>query len=295
MAVTKAVIAAAGYGTRFLPATKNVPKELLTLLDKPVLEYITEECVEAGITDIVIVTRHGSGAIEDYLDSEKSLENLLESKGKTEYLEKVRHVYEKANFIFVRQSSNLPYGTASTLWAAKSVIGKQESFAFLYGDDVFAGERSAIGELIESYEAHRKEGIYGVLGAYQVPSEEIGKYGALEYDESNGYKLFKRSVEKPKPEDTDSNLARVGRFVYHASIFDFFDFDMVKTNPRGEFELTDVENAFKEQFNLIVQDVSATWYPAGEPKTYIRSTLQLAAEHPEYRAVVEEFVKEFRG
>ena len=134
--ITKAVIAAAGYGTRFLPATKNQPKEMLPIIDKPIIHYLVEECVESGITDIIIVCRFGQQIMEDYFDNHSELEHYLLSNGKKESLEKIIHIPEMANFVYVRQKKTLPYGNGSPLLAAKNLIDDDESFAFLFGDDL---------------------------------------------------------------------------------------------------------------------------------------------------------------
>lgn len=289
--VTKAIIAAAGYGTRFLPATKNVPKELLNIIDTPVLEYITEECVSAGITDIIIVTRFGNNSIEDYLDSSKELEEMLYEKGKDKLLERIRRAYSKANFIFVRQAATLPYGTATPLWVSKNLINKNESFAYLFGDDIFWGEQSAIKELIDSYNENSDK-ISGCLGAYPVPKEEIQKYGVFEYEEKDNVKIFKNVIEKPTLDQIKSNLARVGRFVYSSKIFDYFNFDYVQTNPRKEFELTDVENEFTKNHDLMIEDISGEWLPVGDPESYLRTTIKIAMKRPEFKHVVDELLGE---
>lgn len=291
MQVTKAIIAAAGFGTRFIPATKNVPKELLNVINMPVLEYITEECVQSGITDIIIVTRHGNNSIEDYLDSSKELESVLEEKGKKDYLQKVQHAYKKANFIFVRQSADMPYGTATPLLVSKPLIGKDESFAYLYGDDIFLGHKPALKEMIESYTLNYSK-VKGCLGGYIVPKKEISKYGVFKYKLDEGIKTFQNVIEKPNPDhiEDENPLARVGRFIYHADIFNYFDEKLVQNNPRGEYELTDIENKLIQDDKLMIQDISSEWLPVGDPANYLRSTIKIAMKNSEYRKIIEEEV-----
>jgi UTP--glucose-1-phosphate uridylyltransferase len=288
--ITKAIITAAGYGTRFLPASKNVPKELIPLIDTPVLEYITQECVDAGITDIIIVTSYGKNAIEDYFDSSPELEQALLEKGKDELYQKVRNVYEKANFIFVRQNKNLPYGTASPLLAAKNLINKGESFALCFGDDVFENsDNNALKELIKTY--RQNEWADGVIGSKLIDKEMIKNFSILHTHEEDGVKVFDNTIERPTEVKNKLNYTRTGRFIYDASIFDYFDLDIVNTNPRGEFELTDIENVYKKDHKIIVHDIQAEWYPSGKPIDVLRSTIKLALKRDDLKDEVVEFIK----
>ncbi|MBN2015838.1 UTP--glucose-1-phosphate uridylyltransferase [Candidatus Dojkabacteria bacterium] len=287
--ITKAVITAAGYGTRFLPATKNVPKELLPVIDMPVLEYITEECVGAGITDIIIVTSYGKNAIEDYFDSSPELEEMLKKKGKTDLYKKVRNVYEKANFIFVRQSKHLPYGTAAPLLVVKNLIKEDEAFALLYGDDIYQnGKKLAIGELIETYKANRWCG--AVIGAKIIPDEEVSNFGIFKYRKERGHLLFDEVVEKPSKPVADKNYTNGGRFVFNSEIFNFINREDYKENPRRELELTDVLNNYKRNNKMIIQEMKAEWYPAGKPIDMIRTTIKLALKRDDLKADVQKFI-----
>lgn len=291
--ITKAVISAAGYGTRFLPATKSVPKEMLLLLDQPILEYVTEECVQAGITDIIIVTRYGSDAIVNYLDSSKELELFLEQNNKVEYLKIVKHAYKKANFVFVRQSADLPYGSATPLWASRNLIDPNESFAYLFGDDVFVGKTPAIKEIIDEHveSISADKNIIGVIGANRVAPKELKKWGMIQFEDKNGRKILKNVIEKPKHEIDEPQLVRTGRFVYSADIFKYFTLDIVKDNPRHEFELTDIENLAKKDRTILVKETSADWYPVGDPENHLISTVKLALKRPDYSKIIKQAIR----
>ena len=159
--VTKGVITAAGYGTRFLPATKNVPKEILPIIDMPTIHYVVNEYVKSGITDIIIVTKHGNYAIEDYFDSLLELEEFLKSRNKLEKLEEIRKIYKMANFAYIRQNKDLPYGNGSPLLAAKPYIG-DDNFAFGWGDDITLGDNPVMKQLIEKFESTDADGVIAV-------------------------------------------------------------------------------------------------------------------------------------
>src|SRR4030066_817182 len=170
--ITKAVIAAAGHGTRFLPATKNQPKEMLPIIDKPIIHYLVEECVASGITDIIIVTRAGQGIMEDYFDSHVELEHMLDTNGKEELLKTVREIPQLANFVYVRQKKNLPYGNGTPLLVASPLIDNDEAFAYLFGDDLVISEKPCLKQLINVYE---KDGCDGVIAVQEVPKSECDR------------------------------------------------------------------------------------------------------------------------
>ncbi|HID86428.1 MAG TPA: UTP--glucose-1-phosphate uridylyltransferase, partial [Anaerolineae bacterium] len=180
MNITKAVIAAAGLGTRFLPATKAVPKEMLPLLDRPILQHVVEEAVNSGITDIILVIRRGSHAITDYFDTAPELERTLKAMGKSHLLEEVRRVSQLANFAFVRQGADLPYGNGTPLLAARPFIGKDEIFAYMFGDDIIDADPPGLRQVMDAYERYRPA---AAMAAYEVPWEETHLYGCIKLKE----------------------------------------------------------------------------------------------------------------
>ena len=232
MKITKAVIPAAGLGTRVLPATKAMPKEMFPIVDKPAIQYIVEEAVKAGITDILIITNRGKGVIEDHFDRAPELEAALDKPEKQEILETVKNISKLANITFIRQVETKGLGHA--ILRAKNFVGN-EPFAVMYGDDVIIGENPAIGELIESYGEYGK----GVVGVKLVPETEIHKYGSLAVEKihDNIYKCTDM-VEKPQtPEEVLSCYSILGRCVLPPEIFEILE--NTKPGKGGEIQLTD--------------------------------------------------------
>lgn len=289
--ITKAVILAAGRGTRFLPATKNVPKELLPLIDMPVLEYITDECVEAGIKDIIIVTSQEKNAIEDYFSSSSLLEQELLKNNKHELLEKVRKIYTKANFIFVRQNANYPYGTATPLYIVRNLIKDGEAFAVIYGDDMFQanGKENALAEMIKSFESHKDA--KAMIGVKKISNEDVERYGLVKFVKKGNDLILDKVLEKQKNVKEKENFVLVGRFIYDSTIFKYINLEDYKTNPRGELELTDVENKFKNDFPIFVHKISADWYPTGQPIDFMKSMIRLALKRKDTKDEIFKFLK----
>lgn len=267
--ITKAIVTAAGYGTRFLPATKNVPKELLPVLNKPTIHYIVENLVEAGIKDIIIVTRFGNHAIEDYFDTTPALESYLIQKGKAEEAEKVRKIYQMANFIFIRQNPNLPYGNASPLYSAKDLI-KDEPFIYAWGDDIILGEGAGAKEVIAAFNKNPAD-VY--LTALEVSEKEYSKLGMIKYSKDTQDVLY--FVEKPKTEEAPSNLATVAPYILTPKIFSYLKPENVQ--PGKEF-------IFQEAFNPMIADghkiksiiTSGKWLTTGDPLNYLKATFEIA-------------------
>lgn len=287
--VTKSIIAAAGYGTRFLPATKSVPKELLPVIDKPVIEYLTEECVQAGIKDIIIVTRYGSSAVEDYLDSAAYLENMLEKKGKKELLELVRHSYMKANYIFVRQGANVPYGTAAPFITARGLIGKDENFAFMYGDDLFLADKPAISQVIDEFIETES---LATIGAYEVQEHDVHKYGVFEIEETENGKILKDVIEKPKEKPYPSNLINVGRHVYNAKIFEYIDKSPLNPDDNNEFQITTAMLLMSKEHKVTVKSIEGEFLTTGDPINMLKANIKFALAREEFRDLVKELLKE---
>src|SRR5512136_935653 len=198
MKITKAVIAVAGYGTRFLPATKVQPKEMLPIVDKPVVQYLVEEAVASGITDIILVTRSGNQALEDHFDSSRELEIHLEAQGKMRELEEVQRIPTMANFIYVRQTKDMPYGNGTPLLCAKSLIHPDEAVVYMFGDDIVKSEVPCAKQLMDVYdECHPA----AVIAAQEVPLDEISRYGVPKLKPGAGRRELEYIVEKPSPKN----------------------------------------------------------------------------------------------
>lgn len=288
MKITKAVIPAAGLGTRVLPATKAMPKEMLTIVDKPAIQYIVEEAVASGITDICIILSRGKGVVEDHFDASPELEQKLEASGKTEVLKTVRAISKLANITYVRQPA--PLGLGHAVNCAKSFVGK-DPFAVLYGDDVIMGDYPCCKQLVDQYE---KYGL-GCVCMKEVPFEQVTRYSSLKVDhlENNVYKVTDM-VEKPAtPELAFSNFSILGRCVLPGEIF-----DILADLPRGaggEYQLTDAMKILATTKGMIGVDFVGTRYDMGNKLGIMQASVETALKHPEigegFRAYLKELAK----
>lgn len=266
--VRKAVIPAAGLGSRFLPATKAMPKEILPILDKPTIQYIVEEAVAAGIEDIIIVTGKHKRAIEDHFDAQMELEHNLEEKGKLDLLEKVQHSTNLANIFYVRQKS--PQGLGHAIWTAKQFIG-DEPFAVLLGDDIVDGEVPAIKQLIDVYDDKHKS----VIGAKTVPYEDTQRYGMIESKSHDG-RLYEidNLIEKPELGSTTSRLAIMGRYVLTPDIFKYLEEQNIGAG--GEIQLTDAIARVNEDDEVYAYDFEGERYDVGDKIGFVKTTMEYA-------------------
>ena len=273
MRVRKAVFPAAGWGTRFLPATKAQPKEMLPLVDKPVIQYAVEEAVAAGIEQVIIVTSTQKRAIEDHFDLSFELEHLLEEKGEIEKLRLVRHISDLAQIAYVRQKEQLGLGHAILM--TKDLIG-HEPFAVLLPDDVVISDRPCIGQLIHAYEQSHSS----TVAVMQVPAEEVSRYGivaaeAAESDLDGGrLRRMTRIVEKPAQKDAPSSLAVIGRYVLTPKIFD--KLEQTQRGAGGEIQLTDAISALMEEQQVFGYEFEGTRYDAGTTMGWLRASVELA-------------------
>ena len=280
MRVRKAVFPAAGWGTRFLPATKAQPKEMLPLVDKPIIQYAVEEAVAAGIEQVIIVTSSQKRAIEDHFDLSYELEHLLEEKGEIEKLRQVRHISDLAQIAYVRQKEQLGLGHAVLM--AKDLIG-HEPFAVLLPDDVVVGERPAIGQLIHAYQQTHSS----VLAVAEVPPEDTYRYGIVgtirgpdEHDPR--LRQVTSVVEKPEPGTAPSNYAIIGRYVLTPKIFD--KLEQTQRGSGGEIQLTDAIEALMAEQSVYAYEFEGARYDAGTTMGWLKATVDLALERPELAA-----------
>ncbi len=232
--VTKAIFPVAGLGTRFLPATKSIPKEIMTLVDRPLIQYAIDEARAAGITDFIFVTSRGKSALEDYFDSAPELESALEEKGKDEILRMLEQTTMPSGAIaYVRQQQ--PSGLGHAVWCARRLVG-DEPFAVILPDDVIAAEKSCLQQMVEAYEENGAKGC--MVAAMEVPHQKTSAYGILDVGDDSGPIVGVREmVEKPKPEDAPSNLAVIGRYILPPSVMDTLN--EVDPGAGGEIQLTD--------------------------------------------------------
>ncbi|HFU7092683.1 TPA: UTP--glucose-1-phosphate uridylyltransferase GalU [Staphylococcus aureus] len=282
--IKKAIIPAAGLGTRFLPATKAMPKEMLPILDKPTIQYIVEEAARAGIEDIIIVTGRHKRAIEDHFDSQKELEMVLKEKGKSELLEKVQYSTELANIFYVRQKEQKGLGHAIS--SARQFIGN-EPFAVLLGDDIVESEVPAVKQLIDVYE----ETGHSVIGVQEVPEADTHRYGIIDPLTKNGRQYeVKKFVEKPAQGTAPSNLAIMGRYVLTPEIFDY-----LKTQKEGagnEIQLTDAIERMNNDDQVYAYDFEGERYDVGEKLGFVKTTIEYALKDDSMREELTRFIKE---
>jgi UTP--glucose-1-phosphate uridylyltransferase len=288
MRVRKAVLPAAGWGTRFLPATKAQPKEMLPLVDKPVIQYAVEEAVAAGIEQVIIVTSSQKRAIEDHFDVSYELEHLLEERGDVEMLRRIRHISDLAQVAYVRQKEQLGLGHAVLM--AKELVG-HEPFAVILSDDVVVGERPCIGQLIHAYnETHSS-----VVAVMEVPHDDTQRYGVIdsepagnELDHGRLYRV-KGLVEKPDPDDAPSDLAIVGRYVLTPKIFD--KLEQTQRGAGGEIQLTDAIEALMQEQEVYAYAFEGTRYDAGTTMGWLKASVELALQRPDLSAEFRDYLR----
>ncbi|ERH35140.1 UTP--glucose-1-phosphate uridylyltransferase GalU [Staphylococcus equorum] len=280
--IKKAIIPAAGLGTRFLPATKAMPKEMLPILDKPTIQYIVEEAAKAGIEDIIIVTGKHKRSIEDHFDNQKELEMILEDKGKTDLLEKVHYSTSLANIFYVRQKEQKGLGHA--IYSARQFIGN-EPFAVLLGDDIVESETPAIKQLMNVYEETGKS----VIGVQEVPDSETHRYGIIDPLEKLGLKYkVKQFVEKPKQGTAPSNLAIMGRYVLTPEIFDYLKSQ--KEGAGNEIQLTDAIERMNSESQVYAYDFEGNRYDVGEKLGFVKTTIEYALKDKNMKDELKAFI-----
>ncbi|NWK84944.1 UTP--glucose-1-phosphate uridylyltransferase GalU [Staphylococcus sp. GSSP0090] len=286
--IKKAIIPAAGLGTRFLPATKAMPKEMLPILDKPTIQYIIEEASKAGIEDIIIVTGKHKRAIEDHFDIQKELETTLIEQGKNEMLEKVTHPTGLANIFYVRQKEQKGLGHA--IYTAKQFIG-DEPFAVLLGDDIVESDTPAIQQLADVYYKTKSS----VIGVQTVDNSETYRYGIIDpvniHDRLIEVKQF---IEKPEPGTAPSNLAIMGRYIFTPKIFDYLENQ--STGSGGEIQLTDAIERLNQDQQVYAYDFEGKRYDIGETIGFVKTTIEFALKDSnmskEIKAFISSLIKE---
>lgn len=281
--IRKAVFPAAGLGTRFLPATKASPKEMLALVDKPLIQYVVEEAVESGIESIIIVTGRGKSAIEDHFDISFELENLLRERGKDELLEAARSVSELARISYVRQRQALGLGHA--ILQAKDFV-EGEPFAVMLADDIVDAEVPALKQMLAVYE----ETGAPVLGTMKVEGEAISRFGVLDAEEvRDGVFRVRDMVEKPRYEDAPSDLAIIGRYILTPDIFD--EIERTRPGAGGEIQITDAMRALLKKREFYAVRFEGTRHDAGDKLGFLVATVELALKRPDLGPQFREYLR----
>jgi UTP--glucose-1-phosphate uridylyltransferase len=285
MKIRKAVIPAAGYGTRFLPMTKASPKEMLPIIDKPVIQYVVEEAVASGIEDIIIVTGYNKRAIEDHFDHGLELENYLRDRGKIEQLQEIQNIAEMANFIYVRQKG--PYGNGTPILNVEAIIGN-EPFAVLWGDEFIHAEPPRLKQMLEVFDKYHDPVISGV----RIPRrEDLSKYGIAEIKPVSD-KVFeiKNIVEKPEPDDAPSDLATHGAYILTPDIFEALK--NIKPGKGGEIWLTDGINALRKNHKIYAREIeNSKYYDTGNKLEYLKANVDFGLKREDMREEFSEYLK----
>ncbi|SDC06738.1 UTP--glucose-1-phosphate uridylyltransferase [Terribacillus halophilus] len=288
MKIKKAIIPAAGLGTRFLPATKAQPKEMLPIVDKPTIQYIVEEAVKSGIEDIIIVSGRGKRAIEDHFDKSYELEDQLIKKDKMKMLEEIQDISNLADIHYIRQKEAKGLGHA--IATAKKFIGN-EPFAVLLGDDIVKTDGTpALKQLTEAFEKYRGS----VVGVQQVPESEVSKYGVVAPQGSTSEpNLMQVSdlVEKPKKEEAPSNYAIMGRYVLTPEIFDILE--TLPPGAGGEIQLTDAIKELNKKQAVYACEFSGDRYDVGDKFGFIKATIEFALDRPDLKDQLEDYLKNY--
>lgn len=283
--IRKVVIPVAGWGTRSLPATKNIPKEMLPIYNKPVIQYVVEEAQRAHIKDVIFVTNRDKNVIEDHFDHNLQLEDLLERSGKLDKLEEVRQVAEIVNILSVRQKRQLGLGHA--VLCARELVG-DEPFAVMVGDDLMFSGVPGIGQLIEVAMAEKMP----VIGVMEVPWEKVSRYGIIDGEEvAPGVYRVRDMVEKPKREDAPSRMAIVGRYVLTPDIFDYLE--KVKPGHGGEIQLTDALQAMAKERGMMAVRMAGMRFDAGDWAEFLSANIYFALQDESLRYELLGLLKNF--
>lgn len=285
--IRKAVIPVAGFGTRFLPATIAQPKEMLTVVDKPVIQYLVEEMVAAGVEEIIFVTGRNKRAIEDHFDYSAELEQLLKDSGKGDLLKEVHRISRLAKFVYVRQNKML--GNGHALLCAKEVVG-DEPFAFTYGDDIIVSRTPAIKQLVETYRKKHTT----VVGTMKVQRELAHRYGIMQPVGKISSRTFriKGIIEKPKNDEAPSLHFNPGRYIFTPDIFEYLE--KVRPTLNGEIFLTDAIQLMARRRSVYAHEMTGIYFDCGNKLEYVKANIHFALQHPELRSQVREFIKKSR-
>lgn len=281
--IKKAVIPAAGLGTRFLPATKSLPKEMLPIIDIPAIHLVVEEAINSGIDDIIIITGRGKRAIEDYFDDSPELEMHLRKKGKKELLEMIQKISSMANIHYIRQKE--PRGLADAILQAEKHVCN-EPFAVLLGDDIIRGEKPCIGQLIDAYSKFKSS----IVAVQHVERKEISKYGIIKGKiVGDGIYRVEDIVEKPVPEEAPSNIAAIGRYIFNPEIFDCIR--DTTTGVGNELQITDSIKILMEKQPVYAVEFTGKRYDIGDKAGYVKAIVDFALANKDIGKEIVEYLK----
>ena len=281
----KAIITIAGYGTRFLPASKAIPKEMFPIAGIPLIQYHVEGLVAAGITQIIVVVRAGSEAVQHHFAPSPDLERHLEKSGKPELLEGMRRISQMAEIVFVRQPESLPYGNGAPALAARHWLDPGEPFYYMFGDDIIIGDVPVPRQMLDSFNKHQPA---AVLATQSVPDDETRLYGCIELQPGSD-NVMQRIIEKPAPGDAPSNWVQIGHFVFTAELFDVLE--TLETGKGGELWLADAVDRLAARSTVIVQPIEGRWMAAGDPLRQLKANIEMALRRDDMRAELIEYLR----
>jgi UTP--glucose-1-phosphate uridylyltransferase len=285
MKVRKAVITAGGWGTRFLPVTRSQPKEMLPLINKPLIHYAVEEAINSGIEQVILVTALGKNAIEDYFDRSFELEYFLEQKGETELLEEMRRISNMVNICYIRQKEQLGLGHA--ILATKDVVGR-EPFAVLLPDDIIDSKVPVLKQLLEVYQHYQTN----VVAVERVSKQDTVKYGIIEPKKISRRRHQVLSlVEKPEPASAPSDLGIVGRYILMPEVFDMLE--VTQPGKKGEIQVTDALQMLLKEQKIFACEFDGVRYDTGTPQGWLEATVALALKHPDLGPQLKKYLRRF--
>jgi UTP--glucose-1-phosphate uridylyltransferase len=281
----KAIITIAGYGTRFLPASKAIPKEIFPIAGIPLIQYHVEDLVTAGLTEIIVVVRGGSGVIQRHFAPAPDLEEHLAAQGKREFLEEIQRISSLAEIVFVRQPETLPYGNASPALAARHWLNPDEPFYYMFGDDIILAEVPVPKQMLDAYERYQPA---AVVATQAVPDEETHLYGCVALRPGSENEMA-RIVEKPPPGTAPSNQVQAGHFVFTPELFEVLD--RLETGKGGELWLADAVTGLAGRSRVIAQPIDGKWMAAGDPLRHLKASIEVALRRDDMRDGLVEYLR----
>jgi UTP--glucose-1-phosphate uridylyltransferase len=281
----KGIITIAGYGTRFLPASKAIPKEMIPIAGKPLIQYHVEGLVAAGITEIIVVVRETGAIVQDHFSPNPDLQSHLEASGKVGLLEEMRRVNAMADIVLVRQPEDLPYGNATPALAARNWLNPGEPFYYMFGDDIVMGD-VAIPQQMRTTFSEREPA--AVLAVQEVPEEETHLYGCVELKEGSEDEMT-RIVEKPAPGTAPSNLVQIGHFIFTPEIFDVLD--TLDTGKGGELWMADAVDGLAQRSSVVVHRIDGMWMAAGDPLRQLKACIEVSLQRDDMREELTEYLR----
>jgi UTP--glucose-1-phosphate uridylyltransferase len=281
----KGIITIAGFGTRFLPASKAIPKEMIPIAGKPLIQYHVEGLVAAGITEIIVVARDNSDIVQDHFSPNPTLREHLEESGKLDLREAMEEIDRMADIVFVRQPEDLPYGNATPALAARNWLNPGEPFYYMFGDDIVLGDVPIPQQVLDTF---NEEGPAAVLAVQEVPDEETHLYGCVELKPGSDNEM-KRIVEKPAPGTAPSNLVQIGHFIFSPEVFDVLD--GLETGKGGELWMADAVDALATRGRVFVRPIDGLWMAAGDPLRQLKASIEVSLRRDDMREELTAYLR----